>query len=33
MLNLKFFGIYIVKCENDNNSEIKFKNQGYKGKL
>ena len=30
MLNLKFFGIYNVKCENDNNTEIKFKNQGVK---
>ena len=33
MLNLKFFGIYSVKCENDNNSEIKFKNKGKKDKL
>ena len=28
MLNLKFSGIYTVKCENDNNSKIKFKNKG-----
>ena len=28
MLNLKFSGIYTVKCENNNNPEIKFKNQG-----
>ena len=33
MLNLKFSGIYTIKCENDNNPKIKFKNQGQKGKL
>ena len=33
MLNLKISGIYTIKCENDNNLEIKFMNQGKKGKL
>ena len=35
MLNLKFSRIYIytIKCENDNNLEIKFKNKKKNVKL